>query len=67
MRASEAVRLLPTAQPNTTQFDRQFRAAMRDLRILRDLRPLSTGLDSIPVPVAASIWQDDGEENKNSQ
>ena len=49
--------LLAGALRYETSFDRQFKSAMRDLEFLRKLRGSTTGLNEIPVPVAASTWE----------
>jgi len=45
------------ASHDQSTLDRLFRNAMRDLLLLRKLRGATAGLDTIPIPVASSVWE----------
>ena len=55
IKAAEAERVIHV-HPKINTFDRQYRNAMRDLKLLRDLRGLTTGLPAIPVPIATTVY-----------
>ena len=61
IKAAEAERILgnntQAATRNQAAFDRLYSNAMRDLLFLRKLRATTTGLDSVPVPVASTVWE----------
>ena len=70
IKASDAERLLSQtnhqqAARNQAAFDRQYRNSVRDLILLRKLRGITTGLDHVPVPLAASVWNHPDSDAEN--